>query len=426
MSVGTDSVRYVLTSMTAQMILILAQPLLSRIYDPKDQGVAAIFTSILGVLTIVATFGFERAVAVPANDDDATWIVWAGHIGALGVSLFCGIGILVFGSHIDAWFGQPGLKSYLLLLPVGVATTCGYQLLSAWAVRRRQFEFVSKTFLVQAIVVVCLQVALGVAGFGVWGILTATIVAGANRLRRMFTDFWSNNDRARTLKSAAHAIRQSASRYRRFSYITLPSSLMERVVLEMPVIFFAMLFATEVVGQYSLAYRIIAIPAGYFAIAISQLFVGKVGSGAATNIARLRELVKKTSILVFSAGLGVTAALAIGGPIVFELIFGQSWRLAGEFAMYLAPVMTLSTLAISTGSLLDVLEMQGAHLLRSVIRLCLILLAAIVSYIGEFPAPKAVMAISIGLSAGYAAYWIITLLAISRLERRLKSNLGHV
>src|SRR5436309_15309735 len=55
----------------SQAVLVLASPLLSRLYSPEQFGSAALFVAFAGILGIASTGRFELAIALPASDDDA-------------------------------------------------------------------------------------------------------------------------------------------------------------------------------------------------------------------------------------------------------------------------------------------------------------------------------------------------------------------
>ncbi len=59
----------------AQLILILSMPLLTRLYTPEDFGLLAIYSSILAVISVVASLCYESAIPLPKNDETAAHIL---------------------------------------------------------------------------------------------------------------------------------------------------------------------------------------------------------------------------------------------------------------------------------------------------------------------------------------------------------------
>lgn len=64
----------------AQGITILSVPVLSRIYAPESFGIAALFGSIVIILSIISGLRYELAIILPENDSDgfALFLLHAG------------------------------------------------------------------------------------------------------------------------------------------------------------------------------------------------------------------------------------------------------------------------------------------------------------------------------------------------------------
>ena len=54
-----------------QLSLLLATPILTRLYSPETFGLAASFISIVGLLSVVAGLRFEQAIPIPDSDEEA-------------------------------------------------------------------------------------------------------------------------------------------------------------------------------------------------------------------------------------------------------------------------------------------------------------------------------------------------------------------
>ena len=55
----------------AQALAILASPLITRLYGPEAFGLAALFTSIVGIVGVVACLRYELAIMLPKRDEEA-------------------------------------------------------------------------------------------------------------------------------------------------------------------------------------------------------------------------------------------------------------------------------------------------------------------------------------------------------------------
>ena len=82
-NVAGDVLKWVSGTASAQLINVLASPLLLRLFGPDAFGVFALFSSIVGILVAVFTFEYELAIMLPKADADAASIV----TGGLGIAI---------------------------------------------------------------------------------------------------------------------------------------------------------------------------------------------------------------------------------------------------------------------------------------------------------------------------------------------------
>ena len=52
----------------AQLLLVLAMPVLTRLYTPADYGALAVYSSTLTVLLVLASLRYEVAIPLPENE----------------------------------------------------------------------------------------------------------------------------------------------------------------------------------------------------------------------------------------------------------------------------------------------------------------------------------------------------------------------
>ena len=70
-SFTTDVLKLVTGTTFAQVITILASPLLTRLYGPEAFGFLALFTSITSIIGVIACMRYEMAIMLPKTDEEA-------------------------------------------------------------------------------------------------------------------------------------------------------------------------------------------------------------------------------------------------------------------------------------------------------------------------------------------------------------------
>lgn len=233
----------------AQLLLVLAVPLLTRLYTPADYGALAVFSSALTVLVVLASLRYEAAIPLPADDEVAGSLLALTFVLLAVMAALVSLLVWLAGDEFVTMVNAPALRPYLWLIPVGLIGAGTYQALSYWAIRRREFGRVARTKLSQGAGQVVTQVALGVAGAGVPGLLIGDVVgrvAGGGGLALLAL---RERSHARVTRSSLVAV---AARYRRFPLLTTWAGLLNVGSLQLPSILFSAGFGAAAAGLYAL------------------------------------------------------------------------------------------------------------------------------------------------------------------------------
>ncbi len=170
-----------------QAVLALSSPLLSRLYDPAQFGVYAVFSAMLGMVVTVASLRYEAAIPLPSDDDDAKRVVGVSLVLVLVVGVVVGMALGPLAPSVAIWLGTPAFAAYWWLLPLGIVGIGAYQVLNMWGVRKERFAVLSGVKVWQTLLQTGLQVLgalLGLGDVGLFGGYVAGRGAGALLLVR--------------------------------------------------------------------------------------------------------------------------------------------------------------------------------------------------------------------------------------------------
>jgi len=111
----------------AQVLTVLAAPLLTRLYSPEDFGLLAVYASMLALIGVISSLRYELAIPLPEDDGEAANVAALSLI-LVGLSaLLTGALVWQLGPAIADLLGVPALAGYLWLLPVAVLLSGAYQ-----------------------------------------------------------------------------------------------------------------------------------------------------------------------------------------------------------------------------------------------------------------------------------------------------------
>lgn len=372
---GSNVARIAGGTALGQGLVILAMPIITRLYTPDHFGLMAVYVSILSMVVVVACLRFEVAIPLPAEESDAAHLLVLTLISAAAVGVLTLLACLFFGGPFLRLIKAEGLHPYLAwVLPVGVVGTGAYQAMSYWAMRQRDYSRLARTRVHQGIAQAVTQVGLGFLRLGPLGLLAGADVGRLNGTGTLMRAAWKNEGehfRSVTRKGLWAMI----VRYREFPLVSAGSALLNAAGLYLPAILITAVFNTHVSGQFSLSQRAIAVPMALVGQAIAQVYTAEASLLLRTDPAAVHDLTRRTMRKLFLLSLGPVVILALMGPWGFKLIFGKGWGEAGLYVRILCPMFLLQFMAVPLSQTLNILEHQTLQLAWDAARLVAMLVA---------------------------------------------------
>ncbi|HEX7762448.1 MAG TPA: oligosaccharide flippase family protein [Cellvibrio sp.] len=342
----------------AQMLMLLALPLLTRLYSPAEFSILAIYISFLGVISIAACLGFDMAVSMPEKDEDAVNILALGIFFACLVSL---IVVLVLYLLSEQFFIDNGLGSllpFLWMLPVGVLLSATYSAIQFYAVREKAFSDISKTRMAQSVVTISTQVGFGSVGITPFGLLFGQMLNGGSGAFYLWNRVISKKI---LLLVSLRNMKKMFIEYRRFPQFTAFEMLTNTAGIQIPIIMIASLAAGPEAGFLMLAMRVMQAPMGLIGGAIGQVFLSN-----APQEHRNNNLAPFTGNIInglLKAGVGPIIFAGIVAPPAFSIVFGSEWERAGTLVAWMTPWFVFQFLASPISMAMHVKNLQKLMLL---------------------------------------------------------------
>lgn len=355
----------------AHLLLLIATPVITRLYTPQDFGILAVYIGLLALFCVIASFRYEMAIPVPEKDDEAISLVFLSLILVVLTAIFSCILIAIFGESIVILLKIPKLEELLWLLPLGVFFVGIYQIFNKYAIREKLFKNIAVTKITQSITVLTIQL-LGYK-IGVMSLILAQSIgqgAGALTLSKgLFSRLKLSNKRN---------IISVAKKYRRFPLYSSWAGLLNTSGAQLPPLAFAALFSSQVAGYYTLAYAMVSAPITLLANAVGSVFLSD-----AANAWRNGSLGRSISLVhdkLANMAMPVVITLVFVLPDVFVWVFGAQWATAGYFAQWMLPWIYLVFVTAPLSTTYEVIGKQSEYLIFQsslfIVRLCAILYGA--------------------------------------------------
>lgn len=349
-------------SIAAQAIVVLGSPLLTRLYGPADFGVFAVLTAWISIVGPVACLGLETPLLAERDDRRARALTMVGLISSVGTTL-----LLTGGLATCALLGWPtGISSSIWasawVIPLGVLLYSLAHLMASAALRGGAVMVNGVTQVVQALSQLVAQTVLAALAIGGAGLSAGYVVGMMPRalwLAKSSGLSWWVPNHVGTSHDLATAIRREW----RYPVISVPSTLLRLGSQFLPVVLVTLLYGPAVGGLFGLGQRVITMPVRMIGLATAQSFTVEAGLLDHTGLHRLFvHTVLRFSLVALAWGV----PLAIAAPGLFEIIFGEAWREAGEFVRALMPIHLARFVHTPVSSLLNLLQRHDLDLVLAI------------------------------------------------------------
>lgn len=319
----------------AQILTILATPILTRLYGPEDFGLFALFLSITGIIGTIICLRYELSIMLPKSDEEAANLLGLSFVIALTLSIIT-IPFIWFGRYpIQNILKAPQLGTYLWLVPFFVFVSGVFLALEYWNSRTKHYKRLSVARVVRSVTSTGTQISAGFGGYATGGGLISASLGGQFVSTLILGGQIWKNDKSLFLRSISlKKMTEAMKRYRKFPLVDSWSALLNIISWQMPIFLLATFFSPVVVGFYSLGFRLLQLPMSFIGSSISQVFFQR--ASEAKSEGTLSSLVENVFRLLVIIGMFPILTMTVVGSDIFSVIFGEIWTEAGVFTQILS------------------------------------------------------------------------------------------
>mgnify|MGYP000891569583 CR=1 FL=1 len=396
----------------ARVIGLITAPIITRIYLPEHMGVLSVFTSLVALMVPFGTFRYSLAIPLPKNDGSAFNISVLSFLLLSISTLFLFFIFMFFGQGILVFFSMDQITIYWWLVPIAFAGTGLYELLSGWAIRKKEFNPLAKTKVWQKIIGDVVKVSFGFIGIRPLGLLIGYILNQAGGIIRLFKDLkkhFVNNVRYISKKRIIFF----SKRYSDFPKYRIPSQFLLNLSAKAPLLYFAWHFGADTTGQIGLATMMLSLPISLIGYTTGKAYYAEIATIGKRMPDKIFKITKNVARKLFLFSIIPFSVILFFGPVIFEIVFGVKWYEAGVFASILSPYLLTQFIysPISEG-ILSVFEKQSMVLLIEISRVLMTFFVFFISFLMKWTPNYTLILYSIGLSlhyffATYLVFWII-------------------
>jgi O-antigen/teichoic acid export membrane protein len=391
----------------AQLVVLAAAPLLTRLYAPDAFGAAALFLAVTGIIGVVSCLRYDLSIVIPQSDDEGAALLWASIAVASVTSLVTLAVCLLLPDWILSRLGSSEIPAFALLAAAACLFTGLINAFNYWSSRRRCYGSLATARVVNTSVTGAVQIGVGLVvpagGSLVVGSLAGTGAAALLLMVCALREAWALLVGNLRLTAIMKGLRDQ----RHFPMYNTWAALMNAISWQLPALLLGAFFTPTVVGFYALGFRVLGLPMSLVGGAIGQVFYQR---AAVIGESRgLTLLVRSVFAALVDFGLVPFVILTIAGGELFQVVFGGDWTEAGVYVQILAPWAFVWFISSPMSTLYAVLDRQQEGLwINGAILVSRLLSLAVGGWLGEPRVSLLLFAVTGVAIYGYLNEYIMT------------------
>jgi len=387
----------------AQLMLIVAAPILTRLFTPEEFGIFAIYVAIVTFLSMGIFLKYELAIPISQSITSTLSILKL----CLGLGALIGFLILValyfFETEFRSLIPSSAHAIPLWILPVAAINLAFLNLWRFWLVKAGRFDIIAISRGSVSFILLFVQLTGGLLKLGSIALIAGHVIANlvtvlaliATVFRKYFYLLY---------RITFGSVKKAIVRYANFPrYIVLSDGLLV-IGSQAPPVVIAGVYSLAEAGLFALALRVCLAPVAMIAESCGKVFMS-------------RALILKTaqtlpSFVFSSYSLLIRIAIIPFTAVAFfasDLAAGESWKISGVYISLLVPSIVAIFVFVPLMTLFLVLEKQKMELRFQFLIMLMRMIGLLVGvFLGEIY--WAIAMYSLFTSVGYviAGYWIMS------------------
>lgn len=351
---GRDIFTLSIGALIAQLIPIVASLILARIYSMEQFADAGIFISYAGILSIVAMGQYEMAIVRPQEEHEARHIIrlcLGIGLGFMTLSYF----VILISKLLSIQYVTSIPCVYLL--PVYVFLLGLLQVYLHYSNRSEHYNVIATANVTRSAFQAITRILLGFSRlfhgliYGAAAGLVAALAYNEKKvpIRHLLRERFKRAE-----------IKKAAAKYRYFPLYLLPSSLLNALSANLPILLLSAYFDKTHIGYFSMTLSLLLIPTQLAGNAISKVFYKKTSVACDEEARRLSWNLFK---ITFGAGILINLILITCGEFLFAFVLGDAWRTSGTYAILLAPWVLMRLCFSPLSVIFDAKDKQSVEFL---------------------------------------------------------------
>lgn len=412
----------------AQAITLAFMPVITRIYGPEAYGVLGTFLSVTMMLIPVAALTYPIAIVLPKRDGDARGLVRLALATALVLAALVALALQLFGERLAAVADISIIQPYLMLIPFVMFCGAALEICQQWLFRTQRFRITASVAVGHSLLFNSIRTVAGLLQSSALVLVCTTALQqalhaamlGLAMLRAKPHTDNHHGDAEQDSPGMLELARQHSD----FPKFRAPVMLINAVSQHLPTLVLAAYFGPAAAGFFALCKQALTMPTNLIGKSVADVYYPRISRAIHDREPVAAMLLKATAALGL-VGLVPFTLVAVIGPWLFALVFGEQWHVAGEYARWLALAEYVIFVSRPCVVAVPALSLQGRFLLFEMFSTSLRVLSLFGGALLIGNALATVQAFAAASIVIYSSLMVIVLIASRRWYAALRRETPH-
>ena len=149
----------------SQIILLIASPLITRIYSPEQFGVFAIFAAILSIIVPISSFKYNNAIVVADSKKNSDDLFVLSILITASFSIVLFFILFFFEEFFKEVLNAKNLYFWWYLIPLGILFQSVNEVSRSYLNYKKNYKLISKLSIIRSICYVTIVISAGYLGY---------------------------------------------------------------------------------------------------------------------------------------------------------------------------------------------------------------------------------------------------------------------
>lgn len=342
----------IIGTVLAQVIPILIQPTIRRIYSDAQTGRLDLYMSFVAILASFIHLNYSKTIVIPKDEKAATNLLGGSILSSFFISILLFFIFLFFGDSIIALLNLPtSFTPWLKYIPLSTFLIGSYTSMTFWLTRTKKFKSIALNKFSRRSGEATTQLIS--KSYSSNGLIFGTIIGD---IINFFSNIYQVKKTTINLKLISiSGIKKEFKNYKDFPIYSLLPTVLNTLSSNLPIIMITSFFSDKIAGQFGLSRMVLAIPLALISVSLSQVLLQKVAEKRQKEES-IKSLIQRIFIVLVSISLIGTIIIYFFSEPIFTFAFGQDWLLAAHISKKLIFYYCLYFIATSLSVIFIALE----------------------------------------------------------------------